>query len=398
MDKGNDNPPESTPKARFVQQGQGKRKIKSSKKEPNGKSPCPWKPRSSTWIKGTNSPVCREKEVVVVPPPCLWWDSAIVTHGMVPTLQGLKGYQLLLSNAQSVLHIQQTDQWSCGFRNIQMLMSGLVPLLPSSHPYFQSMAHIYSQQVQEEYWLQLDPAMPHLILPSLTQLQQQLEACWKEGFDPDGANHFKHSVVGGPSPIGAVEVGSLFSFWWLDACVVEFIKCFDSRHLLAPFVYRYFCSGGQQPREKSLICLDWAEKVCPAKEGILDDDPKHNKEDDSTVLPMYLQWEGHSVTVVGIEPPSTFSSRVGGPGKTNWSQWNLLVFCPNYNCSRLATCNTTVAPFRLPCSSLLQKDCQLLLCSQVPLTSSVRMERKILSNAITAAKDAVMDFISSQGY
>lgn len=325
--------------------------------------------------------------VAASPPPQIWLDSdnAIITCGLLPSLRALKGGSVLVSNCLSVAHIQQMDRWSCGFRNIQMLLSGLVPLLPATHPYFQSLMHIYCQEVPD-YLLGASDSV--LILPSLTQLQQQLEAAWREGFDPNGADHFKHSVVGRPSRIGAVEVGFVFSYMWLDACVVQFIKCFQSRRLLPPFVYHYFrgCSAAQSAKKKATDCLEWADKGTSGMgEGT------HPGASCTTLLPMYLQWEGHSVTIVGLDPPSGASA--GDIGKTNWSQWNLLVFCPGRNCSRLNSSNTTVAPFRLSCRQLLQKDCQLVLSSPEPLTPNQRMERKFSANAFTAAQAAVMEHV-----
>lgn len=411
----------------------GKRKIgeASNKKEPNRKNPCPtWSASVHSSKNNNNTPAQRvspglldekkaedeeEEEVILVgveqpskfnakkptkstaaaaaaalpskskpsTPPRIWLDSdsANITYGMLPKLR--QGGIQLLSNAQ-VSHIQQKDQWSCGFRNIQMLLSSLVPLLSTWHPYFQSLAHIYSQTTIPDHLLQGERSL--LILPSLTQLQQQLEACWKEGFDPSGADHFKGSVVGRHSRIGAVEVGYVFTYWWLDACVVQFIKCFPSRRLLAPFVYRYFhgCSGQDETKEDATRVLTWAEKVYQKDATIVTPE----KRTDSTVLPMYLQWEGHSVTVVGIEPPAN----AGGIAKTNWSQWNLVVFCPSYDCSSLTSSSTTVAPFRVSCRVLQQKDCQLILAGWEPLTEQQRRERRNVANVVTAAKDAVVDY------
>lgn len=91
-----------------------------------------------------------------------------------------------------LLHIQQRDKWSCGFRNLQMLLVTLVPSLPPEHIYFDNGS--WNGQAFR--------------VPSLQQLQASLERSWRAGYDPDGARHYQNRILGKNSKIGAVEVST----------------------------------------------------------------------------------------------------------------------------------------------------------------------------------------------
>ena len=135
----------------------------------------------------------------------------------------------------------QTDKWSCGFRNIQMLLTAIVPQLPPFHLYFQKLHHVYEQPLKALMEHNKPKEEDLLLVPSLTQLQEQLEESWRQGFDPKGARHFNNRVVGRLSKIGACEVCFALNFWHLDSCVIQFVKCPASRRCLPAFVYAYFC-------------------------------------------------------------------------------------------------------------------------------------------------------------
>ncbi|KAL3911027.1 MAG: hypothetical protein SGILL_007448, partial [Bacillariaceae sp.] len=49
----------------------------------------------------------------------------------------------LASICSTVQHIQQRDQWSCGFRNLQMMLSAIIPHVPSNHAMFQQIPRLY---------------------------------------------------------------------------------------------------------------------------------------------------------------------------------------------------------------------------------------------------------------
>lgn len=174
---------------------------------------------------------------------------------------------------RGMLHIQQKDSWSCGFRNLQMLLSALVPRLPEQHPYRRN------REVD--------------CIPSLATLQHALEDSWQEGFDAVGARHFAGQAVGRSWKIGAVEVASLLAFWSMDATVVQFAETAASRQLLMPYCRAYF---GREWSIDSSVSL---------AQAVLDQATSSASSSDASTatrnpLPLYLQWQGHSVTIIGV--------------------------------------------------------------------------------------------------
>lgn len=77
------------------------------------------------------------------------------------------------SSQFKLYHIRQRDRWSCGYRNLQMLLA--------------------SRGGGEN-------------IPSLYALQENLQDAWKEGMDPRGALHYNYRIIGKKEWIGAVEV------------------------------------------------------------------------------------------------------------------------------------------------------------------------------------------------
>eukprot|EP00521_Asterionellopsis_glacialis_P011392 CAMPEP_0195299528 /NCGR_PEP_ID=MMETSP0707-20130614/25712_1 /TAXON_ID=33640 /ORGANISM="Asterionellopsis glacialis, Strain CCMP134" /LENGTH=202 /DNA_ID=CAMNT_0040361959 /DNA_START=609 /DNA_END=1217 /DNA_ORIENTATION=+ len=127
-------------------------------------------------------------------------------------------------------------------------------------------------------------------------------------------------------------------------------------------------------------------------------------------LPLYLQWEGHSITIVGVEKREKYSGV---------DDITLLVFDPMANGPKLKNdlqralargkgakssfTNGSPAPetgvthvgklpsnMRLSSNKLLAKDCQILMCSLRPLNSREKNLSRDRVNAVTAAKAAVV--------
>lgn len=169
---------------------------------------------------------------------------------------------------QNLYHVQQPDRWSCGYRNTQMLLIALVHTIVPDHPYFQ---HKYYE------------------VPSVTALQTILEQAWAQGWDPKGARHYKSTIVGKTSFVGAVEVSTIFWFLNIANTVVQFIKSKASREALLPFCRAYFASEPLlDPQAYAHSLLDRQNRIQTASTN-------------SQQLPLYLQWTGHSVTIVGVE-------------------------------------------------------------------------------------------------
>jgi hypothetical protein len=85
-------------------------------------------------------------------------------------------------------HYLQHDNWSCGYRNLQMLLSSLMPTI-LHHSTSSSSCTSFSQGV-----------------PCIEEIQRTTEKLWSQGYDIRNAEHHKYSLVGKKTWIGAVEV------------------------------------------------------------------------------------------------------------------------------------------------------------------------------------------------
>ena len=307
-------------------------------------------------------------------------DNAIVTDAITPLLHKwalpTTGIARATLSCSAILHIQQKDKWSCGFRNLQMLFSALLPHVPTHHACYQ---RVFDSL--RPYPLQENRPIP---IPSLHQLQLFLEEAWKDGFDARGAQHYRHSIVGKHSQIGAVEVSSLLSFLQLDSAVLQFIKCSESRAYLGPFVWSYFRRKQCACREET-SCAAWAEQLLATAAGSTEDyvtDPTCP----CPVLPLYLQWKGHSVTIVGVEKMAN-------------DEMHFLLLDPMTDGSKLKQALSSPSSDKMPArlsssNKLLKMDCQIVMCSPRALTELERStSRDNRTNTVTAAKDAVLRFL-----
>lgn len=264
-----------------------------------------------------------------------------------------------------LLHIQQRDKWSCGFRNLQMLLVTLVPSLPPEHIYFDNGS--WNGQAFR--------------VPSLQQLQASLERSWRAGYDPDGAQHYQNRILGKNSKIGAVEVSTTLSFMSIDSVVVQFITCPESRGKLGPFCSTYFGKEADCcPFCRTVAipsCLTIAKQVVNSTCRIVPS-ARRSKRCGCPVIPLYLQWEGHSVTIIGVE-----ESKIGLP-------LNLLVLDPLQRSAttRGAILRQRLTPLRLALQPLSRKDCQVVLASPRDL-SPLDSEQRKHALAFTVEQQAV---------
>jgi hypothetical protein len=261
----------------------------------------------------------------------------------------------------TVKHIQQNDSWSCGFRNLQMVLTALLPELQPNHAYF--------QMVQRRN--------TYITIPNVRQIQNALEQAWKEGYDPRGARHYKYKISGMTSKIGAIEVSSVLAYWGLDSSVVQFVTCKESRGLLSKFVQAYFskalgkewCSFCQGRRVKSDAI---AEQLLQFASSSLTIDESC----DCPLLPLYLQWEGHSITAVGTEENGSwlvFDPLKDGPKMRNTMQTD-----------------KTIAPARFYPDQIGSSDTQIVLSTFCALSYQEKQKQIEDLRVLTAATDDVM--------
>lgn len=328
------------------------------------------------------------------------------------------------------LHYQQRDKWSCGFRNMQMVLSALLPRMRADHRYF-SMDNGQTGPRQRRGSGGGSGGVNRRV-PTLYHLQSYLEHSWSDGFDPRGARHFGHRIrgrTGRSSWIGAVEVSSLLSYFGVDSAVVQFIQTPKSRALLGDFVRSYFerkvgydgcyaCCSALSFGPTAMKTVSPLSSTQVASELMQFAAMRKSAGDGNSdvaveccrcpVPPLYLQWEGHSVTVVGCSEQKGFSNFGGG---VRGGSYDLLVFDPMRSGSAikerlqngiggLATSgkgtnfsltNPQIGVI-LPTTDLTKLDCQIVLSSQRPLSNNERAKYRAKVSALTAADNDTKEY------
>ncbi|XP_069829751.1 zinc finger-containing ubiquitin peptidase 1 [Dendropsophus ebraccatus] len=144
--------------------------------------------------------------------------------------------------------------WGCGFRNFQMLLSSTL------------LSDTYKDFLQG-----------YRAIPCIPKIQALIEDAWKEGFDPQGASHFNGKLQGTRAWIGACEIYCLLTSLRLKCRLLDFHTPSGpsgTHPLLFEWVLNYYASNTRGTEGKV---------VCSSKPAI------------------YLQHQGHSRTIVGIE-------------------------------------------------------------------------------------------------
>ncbi|KAJ2822370.1 hypothetical protein FBU31_004615 [Coemansia sp. 'formosensis'] len=157
----------------------------------------------------------------------------------------------ILCNASTLLfNTTLSDRgWGCGYRNCQMLISSLMPQAPAAS------------------------RMPTEAVPQVRQLQEILELAWRDGYDPLGAEQLDHRAMGTRKWIGTTEIYCILAHLGVRAHIIDFhcASAADGSHpALFSWVVEYFTKGGNGAK--------FAERH-----------------------PLYLQHQGHSRTVVGVD-------------------------------------------------------------------------------------------------
>ena len=101
--------------------------------------------------------------------------------------------------------------WGCGYKNAQMIFSA-IRHIPQYRHLFGSPPTINASQAgtstngdsRKRTTPDLDAVLPDL--PTITEIQTAVEQAWQAGFDPEGALHFKHKLIGSRRWIGTSEV------------------------------------------------------------------------------------------------------------------------------------------------------------------------------------------------
>ncbi|XP_045150465.1 zinc finger-containing ubiquitin peptidase 1 isoform X2 [Echinops telfairi] len=161
--------------------------------------------------------------------------------------------QVWLSAAVDHFHSSSGDKgWGCGYRNFQMLLSSLL---------------------QNDAY---NDCLTGMSIPCIPKIQTMIEDAWKEGFDPQGASQLNNRLQGTKAWIGACEVYTLLTSLGVKCHIIDFHKSTGplGTH---PRLFEWILNYYSLEREGN------PKVVCTSKP------------------PIYLQHQGHSRTVIGIE-------------------------------------------------------------------------------------------------
>ncbi|XP_050304424.1 zinc finger-containing ubiquitin peptidase 1-like isoform X2 [Anthonomus grandis grandis] len=188
-------------------------------------------------------------------------DGNSVTRSMVPRVKAMS------ANSQSVTrtllctcvdHYASSygDRgWGCGYRNTQMIISSLL-------------THTGYNERLYKLWQKEKP--PRSSVPSISRLQSLIEQAWSQGFDIQGSEQLGCKLVNTRKWIGATEVVTLLSFLRIRCQLVDF--------------HRPTGPGGSHPE-----LFKWVLNYFESSAG------------GEFTAPLYLQHQGHSRTIMGIE-------------------------------------------------------------------------------------------------
>ncbi|KIK98829.1 hypothetical protein PAXRUDRAFT_823439 [Paxillus rubicundulus Ve08.2h10] len=154
--------------------------------------------------------------------------------------------------------------WGCGYRNFLMACAALV-----------------DQQIESLYFPLLEDPLP----PGVRNLQRWIETAWKQGYDDIGAKELDHKLVGTKKFIGTGELYVAFTSRRIPCVLVDF-SLGNSRNgftELTDWVVGYFSDSFKRQGNVNDVLRHATPVVATDK------------------MPVIMQYEGHSVTIVGYE-------------------------------------------------------------------------------------------------
>lgn len=153
--------------------------------------------------------------------------------------------------------------WGCGYRNLQMLISTLLKM---------DMYKPVMFNVGEK-------------VPSIPRIQQFIESAWNSGFDRQGSEQLGCKLINSRKWIGATEIATVLRSLQIRTKIIDFHQatgCDGTHPEMFSWIKRYFsCSVNST--------------VVPAGSSVLRQ---------TSVPPLYLQHQGHSRLVIGVEEHS----------------------------------------------------------------------------------------------
>ncbi|KAG5878214.1 hypothetical protein JTB14_020791 [Gonioctena quinquepunctata] len=188
-------------------------------------------------------------------------DGSSITRSIVPRVRAMSNnatnvVRTLLCTCVDHYASSYGDRgWGCGYRNTQMLISSLL-------------THTGYNEKIYKLWEGRKP--PRSSVPSISRIQSVIEQAWAQGFDIQGSEQLGCRLVNTRKWIGATEVVTLLSFLRMKCQLVDF--------------HRPTGPGGTHPE-----LFKWVLKYFENSVG------------GEFTPPLYLQHQGHSRTIMGIE-------------------------------------------------------------------------------------------------
>uniref|UniRef100_A0A0A9WT43 Zinc finger-containing ubiquitin peptidase 1 n=4 Tax=Lygus hesperus TaxID=30085 RepID=A0A0A9WT43_LYGHE len=178
----------------------------------------------------------------------------------ISSLSGNVARTLLCTTVDHYASTYGDRGWGCGYRNTQMMLSSLVHHTG------------YNEQLYKLWMLggrNLGNELPsRSTMPSISRLQQHIEWAWSQGFDTQGAEQLGGQLVNTRKWIGATEVVTILSSLRIRCQLVDF--------------HRPTHVNGSHPDLFKWV-LDYFMAL------------------DDFKPPLYLQHQGHSRTIIGVE-------------------------------------------------------------------------------------------------
>ncbi|KDE06275.1 hypothetical protein MVLG_03434 [Microbotryum lychnidis-dioicae p1A1 Lamole] len=166
--------------------------------------------------------------------------------------------------------------WSCGYRNTQML--------------FSSLRHL------PEYNTSASGPSP---IPSILELQGVIEDAWKAGHDLDGAAYFNGRLRGSKRWTGATEMYTALTALSIRCQIVDFPKLPRAQNGADSSLIRWIVAYFAGTLEASYVSVSNSNGDIRLRAS--SSFPSSILPIMSAKQPLYLQHQGHSRTVVGIE-------------------------------------------------------------------------------------------------
>ncbi|KAF4604088.1 hypothetical protein EYR38_004510 [Pleurotus pulmonarius] len=241
--------------------------AQSQKKEPaqSGKSVAkksagPKQDKETFWYPSSSSP----------PPPHYHPGMIKLLQWALKQLQPRGHIRRAVLCYEQAVHIPRETwdcSWGCGYRNFLMACAALM-----------------DQQLQPLYF----PFLDSPISPGVRNLQHWIEDAWKDGFDEEGRKELKN-LVNTNKWIGTSDLWVAFAYRRIPAELVEFKVESSGIQPLIDWIVAYFSSNSLS-QMKDFNARKHIEAV-PQGEAVRITER----------MPIILQHQGHSRTIVGYE-------------------------------------------------------------------------------------------------